>query len=115
MMTANSFLEDQLLYQIRALGLPEPEREYRGAVPGRRYRFDFAWPARRLLIEVQGATYTRGAHSTGSGIARDMDKLNLATLNGWRVLQFDRKMVENGIAVDLIAQALNISKLTKSG
>ena len=50
-----SHLEDTLLWQIKAAGLPMPEREYR-AVKGRMFRFDFAWtePNHRLLIEVNG-------------------------------------------------------------
>lgn len=36
--------EETLLLQLRALKLPAPEREYRFH-PGRRWRFDFAWPS----------------------------------------------------------------------
>jgi len=102
-----SKLEDLLLFQIRAMGLPEPEREYR-AIKGRMFRFDFAWtePHHRLLVEVQGGTYTKGAHSTGAGIARDYEKANLACLAGWRCLSFDGKAVKSGEAVEVIRQAL---------
>lgn len=103
----SSILEDTLLYQIKALGLPEPIREYR-AIPGRRFKWDFCWDDedQRLLVEIQGGTYVKSGHSTGKGIARDMEKLNLATLAGWRVMQFDRKMIENGTAVEMIKKAL---------
>jgi very-short-patch-repair endonuclease len=102
-----SKLEDLLLFQIRAMGLPEPEREYR-AIKGRMFRFDFAWtePNHKLLVEVNGGTYTQGAHSTGQGIARDYEKANLAQLAGWRVLTFDCKAVKSGEAVEVIRQAL---------
>jgi hypothetical protein len=102
-----SKLEDLLLFQIRAMGLPEPEREYR-AIKGRKFRFDFAWtePHHRLLVEVQGGTYTKGAHSTGAGIARDYEKANLACLAGWRCLSFDGKAVKSGEAVEVIRKAL---------
>jgi very-short-patch-repair endonuclease len=102
---SKSALEAELALQIRALGLPEPIREYQ-AITGRKFRFDFAWLEHRLLVEVNGGTYTKGAHSTGQGIARDYEKANLATLDGWRVLMFDGKVVKSGVAVEVIRQAL---------
>ena len=100
-----SQLEAEVALQIKALGLPEPIREYQ-AIKGRKFRFDFAWLEHRLLVEVNGGTYTKGAHSTGQGIARDYEKANLATLDGWRVLMFDGKAVKSGEAVEVIRQAL---------
>jgi very-short-patch-repair endonuclease len=102
---SKSALEAELALQIRALGLPEPVREYQ-AITGRKFRFDFAWLEHRLLVEVNGGTYTKGAHSTGQGIARDYEKANLAVLQGWRVLTFDGKSVKDGTAVEVIRQAL---------
>ena len=100
-----SQLEAELALQIRALGLPEPIREYQ-AIKGRKFRFDFAWLEHKLLVEVNGGTYTKGAHSTGQGIARDYEKANLAVLQGWRVLTFDGKAVKDGTAVEVIRKAL---------
>ena len=100
-----SQLEAELALQIRALDLPEPIREY-PAIKGRKFRFDFAWVERKLLVEVNGGTYTKGAHSTGRGIARDYEKANLAVLQGWRVLTFDGKSVKSGEAVEVIRKAL---------
>lgn len=102
---SKSELEAELALQIRSLGLPEPIREYQ-AIKGRRYRFDFAFVEARLLVEVNGGTYTKGAHSTGTGIARDYEKANLAVLQGWRVLMFDGKSVKSGEAVEIIRKAL---------
>lgn len=102
---SKSALEAELALQIRALELPEPIREYQ-AIKGRKFRFDFAWVDARLLVEVNGGTYTKGAHSTGAGIARDYEKANLATLQGWRVLMFDGKAVKSGEAVEIIRKAL---------
>ena len=102
---SKSSLEAELAMQIMALGLPEPIREYQ-AIKGRKFRFDFAWLERKLLVEVNGGTYTKGAHSTGAGIARDYEKCNLGVLQGWRVLSFDGKAVKSGVAVEVIRQAL---------
>ena len=102
-----SELEELFAFQVKAAGLPEPEREV-CVIPGRKFRFDFAWtePHHRLLVEVNGGTYTKGAHSTGQGIARDYEKANLAVLQGWRVLSFDGKAVKSGEAVEVIRKAL---------
>ncbi len=104
---SKSDLEDTLAFQLDALGLTGYVREYQ-AIKGRKFRFDFAWtaPNHRLLVEVNGGTYTKGAHSTGQGIARDYEKANLAVLRGWRVLLFDGKSVKSGEAVETIRKAL---------
>jgi very-short-patch-repair endonuclease len=101
-----SHLEEALAYQIRVLGLPEPVREYR-AVPHRKYRWDFAWPEAKLLVECQGAVFVKGGHSTGAGISRDADKLNNATLHGFRSLVFTSVHIKDGSAVELIKEVLN--------
>jgi very-short-patch-repair endonuclease len=104
---AKSELEETLLLLIRAEGLPEPEREYMFAKSiGRRWRLDFAYPEKRIGIEVQGGTYIRGAHSRGTGLERDYEKYNQAQVLGWDVYQFSRKMIESGEAIETIRKAL---------
>lgn len=100
-------LEDIFAFQLDSAGLTGYIREYQ-AIPGRRFRFDFAFiqPEHRLLIEINGGTYSKGAHSTGTGINRDYEKNNLAVLNGWRVLSFDTKMVKSGAALEVVEQFL---------
>lgn len=102
---SKSALEAELALQIRALELPEPIREYQ-AIKGRKFRFDFAWLEHRLLVEVNGGTYTKGAHSTGQGIARDYEKIRLGQDCGWKVYPFDGKAIKSGEAVEIIRQAL---------
>ena len=102
-----SALEELFALQCEQAGLPTPEREY-AAVPGRRYRWDFAWADARVLVEINGGTYARMGHSTGAGIARDYEKSNLAVLAGWKAFAFDRRMVEAGTALDVTAKALGI-------
>jgi hypothetical protein len=103
-----SDLEERLLFQIRAVGLPEPEREYMFALEamGRRWRFDFAYPEQMVGIEVQGGIWSRGAHARGTGLERDYEKLNSAQLLGWTVFQFSRKTIESGKAVNIIEKVL---------
>ena len=51
---------------LLAVGLAAPIREHRFAPP-RRWRFDYAWPDRRLALEVEGGTWTGGRHVRGRG------------------------------------------------
>ena len=102
-----SDLELELLSHIRAVGLPEPVREYM-AIPGRKFRFDFAYPDKKLLIEVQGAIWKggEGGHSSGVGLSRDYEKNNLAILNGWKVMYFTGNTIRGGEAVAQIEEAV---------
>lgn len=111
--------EDILASTLDMLGPPFTpyERQY-PYVPGRRFAADFAFLAERLLVEVQGGIAAfvrddgeerRGAHGSVSGVIKDLERGNLATLHGWRVLRFmPQAMREDDIAetVDVIERAL---------
>ena len=83
------------------------EAEYRFH-PTRKFRFDLAIPEKRLAIEIEGAVYVRGGHSTGRGIEKDCEKGNLATLAGWRLLRFTTTQLRDkyGECLDQIREAL---------
>lgn len=100
-----SELEDIFAAQLDAVGLDGYAREYQ-AIPGRKFRFDFAFLSERLLVEINGGTYNGGAHGRGVGINRDYEKNNLAQIGGWRVLSFDTKMVKSGEALNVTEQIL---------
>jgi len=100
-----SELEERLLRQIKAAGLPEPLREYRFANP-RMWRFDFAWPSYRLAVECEGGIWTGGRHTRGVGFERDCQKHNQATLSNWRVFHFTRRQIDDGEALRLLKQIL---------
>ena len=95
---------ERLVVDLRAVGVPEPEREYKFAI-GRRFRFDLAWPSEFLAVEVDGGTWVGGRHTTGAGFERDAHKLNLAVLCGWRVLRYTTSMIREGGAADEIRSA----------
>ena len=97
-MSRPSHLEETLAFQIRASALPQPLREYK-AMADRRFRWDFAWPDHRLLVEVQGGIWLKSGHSSGGGITRDCTKLNLATLAGWHTFQVTKDHIESGEAL----------------
>jgi hypothetical protein len=85
---------DTLGFQCRALGLPEPECEYRFSA--RRFRFDFAWLDRKLALEVQGGLFVNGRHSRGAALLKEHNKLNLAASLGWRVTFTTPKALTSG-------------------
>jgi very-short-patch-repair endonuclease len=97
--------EETLMLHLRAHKLPEPVREHRFD-PGRRWRFDFAWPDRMLAVEVEGAVWKGGRHTRGSGYVKDMEKYNRASILGWRVLRFSTEQVQRGEAIAALRGAL---------
>jgi hypothetical protein len=107
---SNSNLERTLLFQIKAAGLPEPEREYAFAKAlKRRFRFDLAWRDRMLACEIHGAIHSRGRHNRGVGMLADMEKINLAQLMGWRVLVVASDHIGTGKALEWIESALELA------
>jgi very-short-patch-repair endonuclease len=99
-------LELALLQQLKALGLDGGlvrQHRFHGE---RQWRFDFAYPALKLAIEVDGGTWTNGAHSRGSGISRDNEKLAAAVILGWRVMRATTNQVKDGTAAYWVEQAL---------
>ena len=86
-------------------GLPAPEREYVYAPP-RKYRADFAWPSRRLLLEVEGGIYTGEAHGSVAGLLHDLARANAAACHGWRVLRVTPAQLDDLATLALIRVAL---------
>lgn len=89
---------------IREEGLPDPESEYKFH-PTRKWRFDLAWPDHHIAVEIEGGLYggrkskkdgsptqcpecgrwPPGAHSSITGIRRDIEKYNAAQALGWQL------------------------------
>lgn len=57
-------------------------------LPDRKWRFDYAFPSRKIAIEIDGAIWTLGRHNRPRGYLNDMEKLNTAASMGWLVLRF---------------------------
>lgn len=102
---SGSDLEETLAMYMRAVGIPEPLREYRFD-PKRRWRADFAWPELMLLVEVEGGHWTNGRHTRGAGFEADCEKYNEAALFGWRVLRVTGTHIKSGEALAWIVRAL---------
>lgn len=72
----------------------------------RDWRIDFAWPDRRLAVELQGGVWSGGRHTRGAGYIADDEKSNRLTEDGWRVLRFTREEVDSNQAVDQVKRIL---------
>jgi len=110
-------------------GFPEYPYSVEGApalVPGRKFRADFAFPAQKVIIEIDGGVYgfrfynrktervewRRGGHSSISGQLQDMERGNLLSAYGWRVLRFTPKQLEENPSkcIKLVVRALRYGK-----
>ena len=97
--------EELFIEQLKVAGLLIPEEEYK-FLPDRRFRFDFAWPAWKLAVEIEGATWSGGRHSRGKGFENDCIKYNLAVRDKWRVLRFTTQMVKDGRAIMFVGKVM---------
>ena len=67
----------------RRSGLPDPVRQYPLRLRGRLVRLDFAWPAVRLAVEIDGAA----VHGPDA-LPADLRRQNCVILDGWMILRY---------------------------
>ena len=119
--------------QLAAAGFPEPEPEFVFAPSiGRNWRLDYAWPALKIALEIEGGGFGRyivitegyerkrgqslpikpgtvirfgGRHNTGDGLQNDAVKYNRAAILGWLVIRATTTMVRDGIAITELTDA----------
>lgn len=86
--------------------VPPATAEYHFAAPWRQWRFDYAWPATRVAVELDGMAWQAGGgrHNTDE----DRFKFNSAAALGWRVLHFTSKALrtEPAACIALLRRAL---------
>lgn len=94
-------------FQCQALGLPEPVPEF-VFHPTRKWRFDFAFVAERLALEIDGGVFMDGGgrHSRGAGYRSDCEKLAEAAILGWRVIRCLPEQVIDGTATLWVSRCL---------
>ena len=97
-----SQLEDDLAFQLRAVDL-DFTREVRFH-PKRKWLMDFANADKKLAIEVQGGLWVGGAHTTGRGVTRDIEKMNEAVRLGWMILYATKETIESGECLALVEE-----------
>lgn len=73
-------------------GLKIAEREYRFC-DLRRWKFDYAWPERRLAVELEGGVWVGGRHVRGKGYINDCEKYGTAALMGWLVIRLPPDLI----------------------
>jgi very-short-patch-repair endonuclease len=71
--------------------------------PERQWQFDFAFPAVKLAVEIDGGQWAShgGRHSRDS----DREKLNAAAVLGWRVLRYSGAMLKDpeSVVAEIVA------------
>lgn len=102
---AGSKAEEALVVQLRALRIGGYAREYRFDSE-RKWRFDFAWPAELLAVEIEGGLWVNGRHTRPVGFENDCEKYNAAQLAGWTVLRYTPGQVRSGVASKQIGEFL---------
>jgi very-short-patch-repair endonuclease len=81
-----SGIERSFLRLIKQAGLARPTRQHWIG----RFRVDFAYPARRIAIELDDDS----THGTASALRSDLRRQNRIVLRGWLILRFTRADVE---------------------
>lgn len=111
---AGSRYELELQRLIAYEGLPSPAMQLWFAKDlGRRYRFDFAWPDRKIAAEVDGGRWLVRRGKDGRPVPvgfhnhiDDYRKLNLAAKLGWKILRFTPEMIHSGEAIQELRSVL---------
>jgi very-short-patch-repair endonuclease len=68
-----------------------PMAQLRFALPDRQFRFDYAWPSRRVAVELEGGIFMRNrnkGHASPKELLASIEKNNAAMMRGWRVLRY---------------------------
>ena len=106
-----SKLEETLAVQLRALKIPF-EREVVGLVTGRRFRVDFLIH-KRLVVECQGGIWTKGGHSSGTGISRDCEKSAELLCAGYPVITCTMQQIQVGTVIEWTQRAIETLQLAR--
>ena len=97
--------EEAFALHCRVNGLT-PVREYCFHLT-RKWRIDFAWPDRKLAVEIESSV-----HRIKSRFAGDLDKYNALQKQGWTLLRYTAKMVDSGEAINDVLTIVNEVKST---
>ena len=98
---------------LKQAGLPHPHREYRFH-DTRLWRFDYAWPQFSVALEQEGAIWTRGRHTRGSGFLKDIEKYNAASVMGWRVVRVTPQTLCTEETITMLRELLQRASAAKN-
>jgi len=94
----DSEIEALFALQWRALKLPPAYRDFR-PLEGRKLELDFAWPAIRFAVEIDGAV-----HRITERFHADCEKHALCALAGWQVLRLTGRHIRAGHGITWAAE-----------
>ena len=77
--------------------LPMPIFEFK-FMKNRKFRVDMAYPARDLMIEIEGGIWSYGRHNRGDGFLKDMQKYNLMSHKRLFLLRYTPQEIKKGTA-----------------
>lgn len=107
-----SVAEGTFLRAVRAARLPAPRTQHTVISPdGTRFRLDFAWPDRMLLLEVDGFRW----HANPDAHAADSRRANVLASLGWTVLRATPKELEQGASNVLAALTVHLGGERRRG
>ena len=86
--------------QARLHPVNQPVREF-VFHPKRLWRIDFAWPERKLAVEIDSSV-----HRIKARFASDIEKHNALNMAGWTLLRYTARMVKAGTAIEDVEAAL---------
>ena len=80
---------------------------------GREYRFDMAWPALMVALEVNGGAFVAGGggHNRGKAYEDDCERSAVAAALGWRVVPCTYRHLNDGRLLTWLAAALGVAPL----
>jgi len=102
----------QFLFQCRALQLPPVFAQWRfqnsrhPSSGSHKWRTDFVFQDAKIMVEIDGGIWIKGAHSHPLDILRNMKKQNDAMLLGYAVLRFTPEEVTSGHAIAFTQKVL---------
>lgn len=120
----SDLLHERFATDCRTHGLPTPVTEhlFAKAAIGRRWKFDFCWPAFMVAVEIEGLVMRQlydaptpranrvlvvyGRHATITGFREDAEKYGNAAILGWTVLRFEQSQVKDKTAVEMTVRLL---------
>lgn len=98
---------------LRQEAIVVPVAEYRFH-PTRKWRFDLAFPANMVAIEVEGGIWTKGRHVHPTGYLKDLEKYSEAAALGWRLIRCTPDRLCSPETVELVKRALAYTPLSET-
>jgi hypothetical protein len=88
-----SSAESKFMLYWRGIRGPSYVRELYFHKP-RRFHFDFAWPEKKVAVEIEGGVWINGGHTRGLIFTSNCEKYNLAIFDGWAVFRLTPAQIQ---------------------